>query len=186
MLADRMFRAAMLDPLVFDEIKEDRAAMFQAVQVIVIVAVIGIVSSGGASTQCPSRFCSTDKHAQQHRDLVRYRGLWLVALGIACLSHWHRPLWRYWQLRGDASRLSFRPIAVGDYHSYRAAGIRSVCRGRPGGSFGTSGSALGPHSRRRRNAADPRHKHRQGDNYYAYHCHRLDRNFDIHYVRVLP
>ena len=45
MLADRMFRAAMLDPLVFDEIKEDSTAMFQAVQVIVIVAVIGVISS---------------------------------------------------------------------------------------------------------------------------------------------
>ena len=30
MLADRMFRAAMLDPLVFDEIKEDSTAMFQS------------------------------------------------------------------------------------------------------------------------------------------------------------
>lgn len=45
MLADRMFRAAMLDSLVFDEIKEDRDATTQAVQVIIIVAVIGVISS---------------------------------------------------------------------------------------------------------------------------------------------
>ncbi len=45
MLADRMFRAAMLDPLVFDEIKEDRNAMTQAVQVVIIVGVIGVISS---------------------------------------------------------------------------------------------------------------------------------------------
>ena len=45
MLADRMFRAAMLDPLVFDEIKEDRDATTQAVQVVIIVGVIGVISS---------------------------------------------------------------------------------------------------------------------------------------------
>lgn len=45
MLADRMFRAAMLDPLVFDEIKEDRSAMTQAVQVILIVTVISVINS---------------------------------------------------------------------------------------------------------------------------------------------
>ena len=45
MLADRMFRAAMLDPLVFDEIKEDRNATTQAVQVVIIVGVIGVISS---------------------------------------------------------------------------------------------------------------------------------------------
>ncbi len=45
MLTDRMFRAAMLDSLVFDEIKEDRESMNQAVQVIVIVGVIGILGS---------------------------------------------------------------------------------------------------------------------------------------------
>ncbi len=45
MLTDRMFRAAMLDPLVFDEIKADRESMTQAVQVIIIVFVIGIVST---------------------------------------------------------------------------------------------------------------------------------------------
>ena len=45
MLTDRMFRAAMLDPLVFDEIKEDRESMTQAVQVIIIVFAIGIVST---------------------------------------------------------------------------------------------------------------------------------------------
>ena len=45
MLTDRMFRAAMLDPLVFDEIKEDRESMTQAVQVIIIVFVIGIIST---------------------------------------------------------------------------------------------------------------------------------------------
>ena len=45
MLADRMFRAAMLDPLVFDEIKEDRSAMTQAVQVIIIVSAIGVINS---------------------------------------------------------------------------------------------------------------------------------------------
>ncbi len=45
MLADRMFRAAMLDPLVFDEIKEDRKSLPQAVQVILIVTVVSIVSS---------------------------------------------------------------------------------------------------------------------------------------------
>ena len=45
MLADRMFRAAMLDPLVFDEIKEDRNATTQAVQVVIIIAVIGVISS---------------------------------------------------------------------------------------------------------------------------------------------
>ena len=45
MLTDRMFRAAMLDPLVFDEIKADRESMTQAVQVIIIVFVIGIVTT---------------------------------------------------------------------------------------------------------------------------------------------
>lgn len=45
MLTDRMFRAAMLDPLVFDEIKADRESMTQAVQVIIIVFAIGIVST---------------------------------------------------------------------------------------------------------------------------------------------
>ena len=45
MLADRMFRAAMLDPLVFDEIKRDRNATTQAVQVVIIVGVIGVISS---------------------------------------------------------------------------------------------------------------------------------------------
>ena len=45
MLTDRMFRAAMLDSLVFDEIKQDRESMNQAVQVIVIVGVIGILGS---------------------------------------------------------------------------------------------------------------------------------------------
>ena len=45
MLTDRMFRAAMLDPLVFDEIKADRESMTQAVQFIIIVFVIGIVST---------------------------------------------------------------------------------------------------------------------------------------------
>ena len=45
MLADRMFRAAMLDPLAFDEIKEDRSAMTQAVQVIIIVSAIGVINS---------------------------------------------------------------------------------------------------------------------------------------------
>lgn len=45
MLIDRMFRAAMLDPLVFDEVKEDRESMTQAVQVILIVLVIGILST---------------------------------------------------------------------------------------------------------------------------------------------
>lgn len=45
MLLDRMFRAAMLDPLVFDEVKEDRESMAQAVQVILIVLIIGIVST---------------------------------------------------------------------------------------------------------------------------------------------
>ncbi len=45
MLADRMFRAAMLDPLVFDEIKEDRNATTQAVQIVIIIAVIGVISS---------------------------------------------------------------------------------------------------------------------------------------------
>ena len=45
MLFDRMFRAAMLDPLVFDEIKEDRESMTQAVQVVLIVFAIGIIST---------------------------------------------------------------------------------------------------------------------------------------------
>lgn len=45
MLFDRMFRAAMLDPLVFDEIKADRESMTQAVQVIIIVFAIGIVTT---------------------------------------------------------------------------------------------------------------------------------------------
>ena len=45
MLADRMFRAAMLDSLVFDEIKADRTATTQAVQVVIIIAVIGVISS---------------------------------------------------------------------------------------------------------------------------------------------
>ena len=45
MLFDRMFRAAMLDSLVFDEIKEDRDAMNQAVQVIIIVTVISVINS---------------------------------------------------------------------------------------------------------------------------------------------
>ncbi len=45
MLADRMFRAAMLDSLVFDEIKADRTATTQAVQVVIIIAVIGIIST---------------------------------------------------------------------------------------------------------------------------------------------
>ncbi len=45
MLADRMFRAAMLDPLVFDEIKKDRDATTQAVQVIIVLGVIGVISS---------------------------------------------------------------------------------------------------------------------------------------------
>jgi hypothetical protein len=45
MLADRMFRAAMLDSLVFDEIKEDRESMGQAAQVIAIVTAIGVISA---------------------------------------------------------------------------------------------------------------------------------------------
>ncbi len=46
MLFDRMFRAAMLDPLVFDEIKEDRGALGQAVQVIVITTAASALASG--------------------------------------------------------------------------------------------------------------------------------------------
>lgn len=53
MLADRMFRAAMLDSLVFDEIKEDREATTQAVQVIIIVAVIGVISSVAQALSAP-------------------------------------------------------------------------------------------------------------------------------------
>lgn len=53
MLLDRMFRAAMLDPLVFDEIKEDRDAMLQAVQVIMIVIAIGVVSTIVQSVNAP-------------------------------------------------------------------------------------------------------------------------------------
>lgn len=54
MLADRMFRAAMLDPLVFDEIKGDRDATFQAVQVIIIVTVIGVISSVVQTLNAPA------------------------------------------------------------------------------------------------------------------------------------
>ena len=45
MVADRMFRAAMLDSLVFDEIKADRTATIQAVQAVIIIGVIGIIST---------------------------------------------------------------------------------------------------------------------------------------------
>ena len=55
MLADRMFRAAMLDSLVFDEIKEDRDATTQAVQVIIIVAVIGVISSVAQALSAPDQ-----------------------------------------------------------------------------------------------------------------------------------
>ena len=54
MLLDRMFRAAMLDPLVFDEIKEDHESMTQAVQVILIVFAIGIVSTIVQTVNAPT------------------------------------------------------------------------------------------------------------------------------------
>ena len=54
MLFDRMFRAAMLDPLVFDEIKEDRESMTQAVQVVLIVFAIGIVSTIVQTVNAPA------------------------------------------------------------------------------------------------------------------------------------
>ncbi|MDE2815576.1 MAG: YIP1 family protein [Chloroflexota bacterium] len=54
MLFDRMFRAAMLDPLVFDEIKEDRESMTQAVQVIIIVFAIGIISTIVQTVNAPA------------------------------------------------------------------------------------------------------------------------------------
>lgn len=53
MLFDRMFRAAMLDPLVFDEIKADRNATTQAVQVVIIVGVIGVISSAVQALNAP-------------------------------------------------------------------------------------------------------------------------------------
>lgn len=54
MLVDRMFRAAMMDPLVFDEIKEERESMTQAVQVIIIVFAIGIVSTVVQTINAPA------------------------------------------------------------------------------------------------------------------------------------